>query len=51
MEMHGADPDGKEGGILPEALIPTGDIEKDFEMLRRKAPVVPLRSGRDDSQS
>ncbi len=53
----------KEGGILPEVLIPTGDIEKDFEMLRRnygpltarypkwKAPVVPLRNGRDDSQS
>lgn len=52
----------KEGGILPEVLIPTGDIEEDFLVLRRcygplaarhperKAPIVPLRSGRGDSQ-
>ncbi len=45
----------KEGGILSEVLIPTGDIEKDFEILKRlygpcvarypqwKAPIVPLR--------
>lgn len=44
----------KEGGILPEVLVPTGDIDKDFEMLRRNyghltgrrpswaAPIVPL---------
>lgn len=45
----------KEGGILPEVMTPTGDIEKDFETLARlygplearhpgrKAPIVPLR--------
>ncbi len=53
----------KEGGILPEVLIPTGDIDRDFEMLRRnygpltarhpeeKAPIVPLRSARGESPS
>ena len=53
----------KEGGILPEVLIPTGDIDKDFETLRRnygpltarypewKAPVEPLRRGCGDSPS
>lgn len=53
----------KEGGILPEVLIPTGDIDRDFETLRRlygplvarhpewKGPIVPLRSGRGDSPS
>lgn len=47
----------KEGGILPEVLIPSGDIEADFERLRGiyskftgyrpadAAPIVPLRSG------
>ena len=46
----------KEGGILPEVLTPTGDIERDFETLARlygpltarhpdrKAPIVPLRT-------
>jgi len=46
----------KEGGILPEVLVPTGDIDRDFEKLRRaygpltachpewKGPIVPLRS-------
>jgi 1-acyl-sn-glycerol-3-phosphate acyltransferase len=50
----------KEGGILPEVLIPSGDIEKDFEMLRRnygpltarhpawKAPIVPLPRARHE---
>lgn len=50
----------KEGGILPEVLIPTGDIDKDFEMLRRnygplaarypewKAPILPLSSARGE---
>jgi 1-acyl-sn-glycerol-3-phosphate acyltransferase len=45
----------KEGGILPEVVIPTGDIEKDFAILARlyepcvarypdrKSPIVPLR--------
>ncbi|MEO5761000.1 MAG: 1-acyl-sn-glycerol-3-phosphate acyltransferase [Vicinamibacteria bacterium] len=45
----------KEAGILDEVLVPTGDIEKDFEVLRRnygpcvarhparKAPIVPLK--------
>ncbi len=45
----------KEGGILPEVVVPTGDIEKDFAALarlygpcvarhpERKAPIVPLR--------
>ena len=44
----------KEGGILPEVLVPTGDIDRDFETLERlygplkalypewKAPIVPL---------
>lgn len=53
----------KEGGILPEVLIPTGDIDKDFETLRRlygpltarhpqrKGPIVPLRRDQDDSRS
>jgi 1-acyl-sn-glycerol-3-phosphate acyltransferase len=53
----------KEGGIFPEVLIPTGDIDKDFETLRRlygplvarhpewKGPIVPLRRGQDDSRS
>ena len=52
----------KEGGILPEVLIPTGDIDKDFETLRRlygplvarrpqwKGPIVPLRREKDDSR-
>jgi 1-acyl-sn-glycerol-3-phosphate acyltransferase len=45
----------KEGGILPDVLIPSGDIERDFETLARlygpltarhpdrKAPIVPLK--------
>lgn len=45
----------KEGGIFPEFLEPTGDIEKDFEFFRKwygpcvagrpenKGPIVPLR--------
>lgn len=45
----------KEGGILPEILTPTGDIDEDFQTLQRlygpcvarhperKAPIVPLR--------
>ena len=45
----------KEGGILPEVLIPCGDIERDFETLARlygpltarhpdrKGPIVPLK--------
>lgn len=45
----------KEGGILPEVVIPSGDIEKDFAILarlygpcvarypERKSPIVPLR--------
>jgi 1-acyl-sn-glycerol-3-phosphate acyltransferase len=45
----------KEGGIFPEVFIPTGDIDRDFQILRRiygpltarhperKAPIVPLR--------
>ena len=53
----------KEGGILPEVLIPTGDIDKDFETLQRlygplaarypelKGPIVPLRRSPDDSRS
>ena len=54
----------KEGGILPEVLVPTGDIEKDFEILRRhygplaarypawKGPIVPLpRAPREPSTS
>jgi 1-acyl-sn-glycerol-3-phosphate acyltransferase len=53
----------KEGGILPEVLIPTGDIDKDFEILRRnygpltarhpqrKSPIVPLQRGPDHSPS
>jgi 1-acyl-sn-glycerol-3-phosphate acyltransferase len=52
----------KEGGILPEVLVPTGDIDKDFEILRRlygplvakhperKGPIVPLRREKDDSR-
>lgn len=51
----------KEGGILPEMLVPTGDIDEDFKTLQRlygpcvarhperKAPIVPLR--RDLSES
>jgi uncharacterized membrane protein YphA (DoxX/SURF4 family) len=46
----------KEAGILPDVLVPTGDIEKDFEVLTRlygprtakhpewKAPIMPLGS-------
>lgn len=46
----------KEGGILPEVLFPSGDIDRDFERLREiyskftgyrpanAAPIVPLRS-------
>ncbi|MBX7185363.1 MAG: lysophospholipid acyltransferase family protein [Vicinamibacteria bacterium] len=53
----------KEGGILPEVLIPTGDIDKDFEILRRlyeplvakhpewKGPIVPLRRQPDGSRA
>lgn len=53
----------KEGGILPEVLIPTGNIDQDFETLQRlygplvarhpqwKGPIVPLRRGQDDSRS
>jgi len=53
----------KEGGILPEVLIPTGDIDRDFETLQRlygplaarhpgrKGPIVPLRRGPDDARS
>jgi len=52
----------KEAGILPEVLIPTGDIEADFEILRRlygplarhpewKGPIVPLRSARGETSS
>ena len=45
----------KEGGILPEVLTPSGDIERDFETLarlygpltarhpERKGPIVPLK--------
>lgn len=45
----------EEGGILPEVLIPSGDIERDFETLARlygpltarhpdrKGPIVPLK--------
>lgn len=45
----------KEGGILPEVLMPSGDIERDFETLarlygpltarhpERKGPIVPLK--------
>jgi 1-acyl-sn-glycerol-3-phosphate acyltransferase len=52
----------KEGGLLPEVLEPTGDIERDFEILDRlyrpltarypewKAPIVPLGRGRGDSR-
>lgn len=47
----------KEAGIFPEYLSPTGDIDKDFEALRRwyepcvagkpenKSPIVPLKAG------
>ncbi len=50
----------KESGIFPEVLVPTGDIDSDFETLRRvygpltarhpnrKAPIVPLRPRADD---
>ncbi len=50
----------KEAGILPEAFVPSGDIDQDFEALRRlyeprvarhperKSPVVPLRSPRGE---
>ena len=53
----------KEGGIPPEVLVPSGDIDKDFETLRRrygpltakyperKGPIVPLRRGLDDSRT
>jgi 1-acyl-sn-glycerol-3-phosphate acyltransferase len=53
----------KEGGIFPEVLIPTGDIERDFEILRRlygpltakhperKGPIVPLKKEQDESRS
>ena len=53
----------KEAGILDEILMPTGDIEKDFEVLRRnydrcvarhperKGPIVPLRKERDERPS
>ncbi|MEO8499332.1 MAG: lysophospholipid acyltransferase family protein [Vicinamibacteria bacterium] len=53
----------KEGGIFPEVLVPTGDIEKDFETLKylygpltarhpeRMGPIVPLRRSQDDSRS
>lgn len=52
----------KEGGILPEVLIPTGDIDRDFETLRRlygpltakhparKGPIVPLKKAPDESR-
>lgn len=51
----------KEAGILPEVLIPSGDMNKDFETLRRlyepcvakhperKAPIVPLRNPRNEA--
>ena len=53
----------KEGGILPEVLIPTGDIDKDFETLQRlygplvprypewKGPIVPLRREKGDPRA
>ena len=53
----------KEGGIFDEVLLPTGDIEKDFETLRRlygpltakipewKGPIVPLRRSADDARA
>ena len=53
----------KEGGILPEVLTPTGDIDRDFETLQRlygpltarhperKGPIVPLRRGPGDARS
>lgn len=53
----------KEGGILPEILVPTGDIERDFKDLarlygpcvarhpERKAPIVPLRRETQDPGS
>jgi 1-acyl-sn-glycerol-3-phosphate acyltransferase len=53
----------KEGGILPEMLVPTGDIEKDFATLRRlyepcvaryparRAPIVPLRREGREAQT
>lgn len=52
----------KEAGILPEILVPSGDIEKDFETLKaiyetrtghhpeRKSPIRPLRRTQDDSR-
>lgn len=51
----------KSAGILPDVLMPTGDIDKDFEMLRRnyrplaarhpewKASIVPLHRERGDA--
>lgn len=48
----------KEGGILPEVLIPSGDIDRDFERLRAiyskftgyrpadASPIVPLKATR-----
>ncbi|MEO8360879.1 MAG: 1-acyl-sn-glycerol-3-phosphate acyltransferase [Vicinamibacteria bacterium] len=53
----------KEAGILDEVLIPTGDIEKDFEVLlrnygrcvarhpERKAPIVPLKGRKTEHPS
>jgi 1-acyl-sn-glycerol-3-phosphate acyltransferase len=53
----------KEAGILPEVVIPTGDIDRDFEILRRlygpltarhpelKGPIVPLKRGQGEASS
>ena len=56
----------KEGGILPEVLMPTGDIDRDFEFLRQRyapltakheawrAPVTPLgpdRAGHQEART
>lgn len=50
----------KEGGILPEVLIPSGDIDRDFERLRAiyskftgyhpadASPIVPLKATRTE---
>ena len=52
----------KEAGLRPEAFLPTGDIEKDFEILRREyagcrgyhperqGPIVPLQPGGTTSE-